>query len=270
MSRQLSILLLVLLGLAFADAGVELWVDGSGPLKTLPGGSYEVSGTLTGVDERGLLYRNPMDDNEDAATQEQIAQVAGAELDGPHLSFTFADLKGKLWRGTLHVDVDAQPGTYALSILPVAAAKGALPPAMRLTVFADSADLRASYYCVSRRFLGVSPFVPAGLILLVALYGLVRSFIDAGKREARLQAQGLGTIYKLAKRKTCWELMFGLGERHGVKAGDTLLLLDPAYQTVGEVVVEAVGPETAEARLTLGLTIRPDFLVARPDAPHVA
>lgn len=270
MIRRLSKLLLVLLALFLADAAVELWVDGRGPIKALPGGSYEVSGTLNGVDERGLLYRNPVDDNEDATPQEQIRAVARAELDGPGLSFTFADLKGKLWRGTLHVEDGARPGTYVLYVLPAAAPEGSQPPAARVTVFTDPAALRASYQCLSRRFLGVSPFVPVGLILILACYGLVRSFIEAGKREARLQAQGLGTIYKLAKSKAGWDMMFGLGERHGVKPGDRLLLLDSGYRTVGEVVVVAVGPETSEARLKPDSTIRPDFLVARQDAPHAA
>ena len=77
----------------------------------------------------------------------------------------------------------------------------------------------------------------------------------------------MAPIYKLARRKDHWELVFGLGSEDGIGEGSILEVRDVKGRLVGTVTPTRVTRETAEARLALDADISPYHLVAKPRIP---
>ena len=118
--------------------------------------------------------------------------------------------------------------------------------------------MRRSYLSLCERYLGFGPWWLVTGVAILAGFVLWRQFTLSGETDAALQASGLGPIYKLARNKDHWELLFGLGRRHGVREGEVLALLDQKRTRVGSVTALRVGEESSQARL--GLDAMPPWL----------
>lgn len=197
----------------------------------------------------------------------KAAEYLEASLDTQNAQVMLLELQGRIWRGEVSVAAGTGSGQYPLRIMP----RGGNPKEdatfYTLRLFPDEKALRRDLPSFCERELGIRPFWAFLALLPLGLGCLGLSFLVSGREDARRQALGLGSIYKLARRKHAWEVIFGLGSRHGVRTGDRLLLLDAAHKVVGDLVAAKVGPESTQAEVDLASRIEPGFLVARAGAP---
>jgi hypothetical protein len=115
-----------------------------------------------------------------------------------------------------------------------------------------------------KRWLGFDPWWATIVLIPGTLWAFRRAFKEAGRKEKALQDQGLGPIYRLAKKKDGWELIFGLGQEHGISVGDRLQVYTGRGEPTGqEITAEAVGAEAAHGRLGLDADIKADYLVGK-------
>jgi len=77
---------------------------------------------------------------------------------------------------------------------------------------------------------------------------------------------GMGTIYKLARRKDHWEVVGGLGQADGLRGGDPVVLLGPDHAVLAETTIHSVKTDYFTAYVDLAVPVTPDCLVARRTA----
>lgn len=200
----------------------------------------------------------------------QAAQYLGATLSTPDAAVELLELKGRIWRGLLVCNAEATPGEYRLTLVPRGGNPAEDATVYTVLLFADAASYRASLPTFGERRLGVRPIWLCLALLPPALACLGLSFLLSGREEARRQARGLGPIYKLARRKEAWEVIFGLGRVHGLSEGDRLLLLDRGLNVIGGLVAGRVSHDSTRAEVGLDVPIRADSLVALVQSPDVA
>ncbi len=251
--HRLSLAILFLVALAVIDAFLGV-LEPPNLFRLARGQTVPVSGDLTSPPIIGTRM------GEDP-TVEQVRAVLAYETDSPDLSLSLLELKGRMWRGELAAKTTAKSGQFGIKVYNQAD-PGEEEPVFVVRLFPDEAALRADLPSFSARYLGVRPLWLAFLGLVLGLGLLALSFVRSGREEAELQAQGIGSIYKLAKRKDEWEIIFGLGSEHGVHPGDRLLLLDRQRNVVGELTASRVGLDGSHATLPLDADVRPGYFVA--------
>lgn len=270
---KFSILLFVLFLVGILDIALYLIFDARGDiLRSLPGQSHEVLGKLPESIQNVNALPRERDAEKDA---QRIAllndKVLAYAADAPGISIHFQELRGRVWRGELTVADGTPPGRHTVRVFPkemlATPPPSEEPSTVKVQVFATPAALRASHMSLAERFLGVGPWwVIMGIIPLAGVL-LVVTFRQGGADEARLRARGLAPIYKLARNKDHWELVFGLGSEHGVQEGEHLELRDPNDRLVGMVTALRVKRESSEARLDLDADISPFHLVGKASTP---
>lgn len=266
---RLSVLLFLLFLAGIVDIILYLAFDAhSDVLRTLPGQQHEVVGKLP--EAVSNIYAMPRTDDSTKETQ-RIAllndKVLAFHTETAGLTLHFQELRGRVWRGELHVGPQTPPGRHTVTVStketlhPLATGEEA--STVLVDTFADAAALRQSYVSLSERFLGIGPWWLVTAILPLAGLLLLHGYRRAGEEEARLRARGLGPIYKLARGKDHWDILFGLGSIHGVQEGETLALLNAKLHRVGTILATRVGRESTEARLGLDADISPFHVVTR-------
>lgn len=184
----------------------------------------------------------------------------------PEIQIEFLELQGSLWRGVVRAPRFTPEGEITFQAYAKGQPPGEKTPHSTLRVFDSEERLRADLPSLVMRYLGVEPWwMLVGSLPLAALFGFL-VFRAQSDEEDELIARGVGPIYKLAKRKEGWEVLFGLGERQGVRVGDELCVLAPDGRTVGALKATKVGPTSSHATLDLAMEIGPDYLVARLDS----
>ncbi len=196
-----------------------------------------------------------------AGGRDLLARHVAAVLDAPDISVRFLELKGRLWRAQITAEPGARPGTFPMRVV-----FGGQPldeaPAYVVRVYPSPAALRADLPSLLERQFGVQPWwIVLGCIPLALAFGMA-VFRMAGRDLELLRRSGIGPIYKLAKRKQGWEVVFGLGSESGVRDGDRLLILNREYRPVGHLVAESVSVETGQAVVPLDADIGPGHFVA--------
>lgn len=185
----------------------------------------------------------------------------------PEIQIEFLELQGSLWRGVVRAPRFTPGGEITFQAYAKGQPPGEKTPHSILRVFDSEERLRADQPSLVLRYLGVEPWwVLAGSLPLAVLFGFL-VFRAQGDEEDELIARGVAPIYKLAKRKEGWEILFGLGARQGVRVGDELCVLAPDGRAVGALKATKVGPNSSHATLDLAMEIGPDYFVARPDSP---
>jgi hypothetical protein len=250
--------------LSMADTFVAATFDSSYVFKVVVGGQKIISGKLVGTvrpiegETTGPFQSNRIENP--VLLKKVLSYVPHHES----FRIRFIELKGRLWRAELLTDVGARPGEYPVHVFQTGNPPDPKEPPYRIQLFADEAAYQRSLVSFFRKWVGVDPWWVGIALIPVALGIFFHAWKKSGKEEAELQRRGIGAIYKLAKKKDGWELMFGLGSDHGIRAGDRLYVLDRRGRPTGqEVTAEGVSKEAAEARMDSKADIRPEYLIAR-------
>ena len=270
MARQRSNLTMVvfgLLALAMADILIDAVGNRSNIFKAVAGTVVPISGKLMGS-IRPYAPVNAIFDNR-IVDPARLDEILVCEPAYPAFRIRFIELKGRLWRAELQADSGAAAGQYPIIIRQRSLPPNPETPPLQVRIFADEGALHASQTSLFRRYLGMAPWVAALGLLPLALLLVYRAYKEAEGGVAALQARGIGPIYKMAYRKTGWEILFGLGSDHGVRNGDVLQILDARHRPLGIAVTAFhVGTQSGEAVVDPKVKLRPGFLVRHPSVQN--
>ena len=230
--------------------------------KAVAGTRELISGKLMGsvkpYTPKNAILGNQVDD------PALLEEILVCEPPNPVFHIRFLELKGRIWRAELLSDSGGAPGDYPIRIYQRSVGPDPDMPLVHVRIFSDAQALRASQASIFRRYLGMAPWAVAVALLPVVALLFYRTLKAGQGSVSALQAQGVGPIYKMAYRKTGWEIIYGLGSAHGVCPGDRLDLLDARKRPVGhQIVATRVGTESAEALVAPTVPLRPGWLVAR-------
>ncbi|MCF8079015.1 MAG: hypothetical protein K9K88_07025 [Desulfobacterales bacterium] len=250
--------------LSMADTLVAVVTSPSHLFKIVAGQENTVSGKLAGM-VRPIDNPNarPFLSNriQDPILLEKVLAYAPAHKT---FSLEFIELKGRLWRARIRTDGGAHPGDYPVHVFQKAVPPEKDDPPYTVRLFESEAALRQSQASLFKRFFGFDPWWATIVLIPGAFWAFHRAFKEAGRKEKALQNQGLGPIYRLAKKKDGWELIFGLGKEHGISVGDRLQVFTGRGEPTGqEITAEAVGAEAAHGRLHLDADIKAEYLVGK-------
>ena len=208
----------------------------------------------------------------------KTAGEIGVVSDSPGLVLNFDEplflgywLGVKMWRAELKADSALKPGRYTIKIIfpglsPEIKPEDRLKLEALLTytvnVYGDVKAQRQGSLSFINRFIGLPPWFLAIAFFLVSLStgGLI--FVISGKIDAEMAKQGFAEIYRVSKNAGGLEVFFGLGQCHGLEAGEKMGLFNESGDLLKEIVVDTIGKETSSAMVDL-LKIRPGFMVAR-------
>jgi hypothetical protein len=259
--NRLAVVFFGLFLLSVADLLVHTLSESNRTFKVLAGGEARVSGKLQQPIDARLLQASAAPSDRKNKPDVDYDRLLTYTTEGHDFGLRITDVQGRLWRGVLWADARALPGQASLQVF---ARPGPAPddgPLYTVHIFADRAGIRKSYRSLTKRFLGIEPlWVPLMLFPFAWLF-FTATYKATRREEGRMQVQGIGPIYKLAKRKDHWEVVFGLGALHGIQTGRTLQLLDTERQKVAEFIVDTVAEDYSTAKLDLSTPIRSDYLV---------
>jgi hypothetical protein len=263
--QRVTIAFFILFLLTVVDSICFALFESKTVFKVIAGGQIPISGKLVKpVDVRNIPKRGTGGEFDPQGVQ-RLNRLLTYEPSQRGYYIQFTGLEGRIWHGLLQIESSALPGEFGFNVFasdnpPVSAESSAY----RVIIYPDLETYRRSFFCLSKRWLGINPWWLSLLFLPVSILFFIAVFRATAIEDAKLQANGIGPIYKLAKRKEHWEVIFGLGHRHGVQPGDTLLILDPKRQPAGQLPVEQVHADYSTARVSLEERIRADYLIARP------
>jgi len=190
-----------------------------------------------------------------------INQILGYTPQNDFLKLEFKEVRGRFWRGRLAVGPTAPQGEITITVFQHSYPNDVSRYQVR--IFRDFAAYKSSLPSLSERYLGFPPWAVTLFLFPLAVILILINFLQSGKADRDLQAAGIGPIYKLARRKDHWEVVFGLGSQHGVQEGDTLILMDHQHTPVGEIKADVVRSESSTAALPISVTVTPRHMVVR-------
>ncbi|MGE4291514.1 MAG: hypothetical protein AB7E32_04815 [Desulfovibrio sp.] len=257
--RKLNLLavpLMVILAAAVIDATVSRLLTSDTEYSALPGTSVQASGVLENPVLGGQTSSGPADAAYDPNT---LLEASGDTQD---LFFHFEEVVGIIWRARIDVSPQALPGLRVFWVHERLVPPGQEAESCALTVFADKSSYEASFHSLFRRLLGIKAWWVAAALLPVCVALLALSFVVSNREDAMLRSQGIGSIYKLARRGEEWEVVFGLGSNQGVRQGDRLALLDDNLDHVDFVQALEVRAEYSATLVSRALPIKHNFHIA--------
>lgn len=233
-------------------------------IRVLAGGEAPVSGDLelpldeVSIEEHSKVSRGgrPLD------------LYLGFESSSKSVDVRFSELRGRFWRGSVGVAESAGPGEKTFRIFIQGQPRPEHEPTYTVRVFRDAAAMRADMDSVAERWLGIQPWWPIIASLPLGIFCMFKVYQQSGREDDRLIRSGMGPIYKLARRKQSWEIVFGLGTRQGVREGDRLAIVDRSGRRTGQLVAIKVGPDASHATVDVNVPVTPDHLVVLEDSPH--
>ncbi|MFH1155183.1 MAG: hypothetical protein V1793_15335 [Pseudomonadota bacterium] len=258
MANQMRIAVFILLIVSMIDTFVFSMFDSGNILKVMVGSTETISGKLGGD------LRLISEDLSNKVTDEHKLQSL---LDyAPHysnLDIHFIELKGRLWRATLHADNVLNTGDYPIRVFASALGLDMDAPPSLIRLFPDKLSYENSFRSVIRRYFGIAPFWITLIMIPVSILYYFLAFRKASNEEQELISQGIGPIYKVSKQKEKWEIIIGLGISHGIRTGESLVLLNRDKEPAGEIVVSRVKEDHSYAFADISMKIRPDFYVKK-------
>ncbi len=258
----IAVTALALMILAFLDASISGLLESDTLFRAVRGTSIPVSGLLEKSVEGAQTTSGFVSERYDPNSLLLVDPAS------PAFAMDFVEVKGKIWRGVISIPETQDPGEYRFTVHGRHDRPGEDAEMYSLRVFADNAGYRADSRSLFMRYTGLKSWAVALVMLVVGVGMLGMSFVLSGRAEALRQAQGIGSIYKLARRDEHWEVIFGLGSNHGVREGDRLLVLNAEHSPVADLVAQKVRADFSIAHVGLDTRIAPNFLVARKAQPH--
>lgn len=258
--RVYPILLAVILA-AMLDTCISAYRNPKRLFAAVAGEQMTISGQLEGQVAPARTGGDMFSENKvtDAELLENLLRVEPVHRE---FDIRFVERNGRLWRAVLTVRSGVAIGDYDFRVLQPNET-GAEEPPYKVRVYASAAARRESAPSYTVRMIGIAPwwlilgaFPP--LAVLMAM-----SWRRSREEERRLRRLGIGTIYKLARRKDHWELVGGLGQADGLKGGDPVYLLGPDHELIAETAVQSVKADHFTAKVELTVPVTPSCLVAR-------
>jgi hypothetical protein len=260
--QKFSVAVFVVMLLSMLDTCILAWSTPRNKIRAVAGETKNVTGKLADPVDPNLLKVH-FKTEEAQPAQNPADEILAYQPRRPEFQIRFVQAQGRMWRGILKVEPTAAPGNYPIRVFQRDRDPGEDSPELTVQIFSDEGSYRKSFISLSKRFLGLEPWWITLFLLPVGglcIYLVMRQTAEA---ETRLQSIGVGPIYRLAKGKDQWDIMFGLGSKHGVRPGDRLQILNANRQIKGSLEVLEVGPESSTAVLDLNADIAPDDLIAR-------
>lgn len=239
---------LCILSILFAiDGFIALAREPFNNVRLLQGESFKLTGPLSpGV--AGI----------DQMTYESDSNAVSMSFDNVISGFWMG---GRMWRGTVKLSPDIEPGRYELSVFGKEDQKKVGTNTFKISVYKDRASSNADSNSFLVRNFGVSPWVMAGSFLgLVVLLCACLYFIS-GKRDKLMAESGEAEIYHIAKDNDGFSLYFGLGQRNGIEKGMKLVLMNEEREPIEELVVESVSETDGLARVGPLCSVRTGYLI---------
>jgi len=267
----LSKILFVLFLFSIGDTILYMALDSRGAIRTLPGSKVYVVGETAPDIGGGKPLPEDSDDPEKAAERRKVInENLTYSTDTEGIRLDFHTLKGKMWQGELTVDKSVKPGAHLIrverageSLAGPGLASSEQPAPLEIKVFANSREYHDDFWSLTERYLGAGPWWITIAIIPMAAVILFLVYREGDREDERLRRKGLGPIYKLAKRKGGWDIIFGLGLRQGVAEGERMSIVDRDGREVVEIVAANVGPDAAKAFVATDRRLQPDYLVMR-------
>ena len=260
--RRISIAFFIIFLLALIDMVAFILSDSKTVFKVVAGGETEISGKLTDPIDPNDLRPLP-DQSGGPLANRDLNRLLAVSPENRHYAIRFTGVNGRIWHGILKTEPFAAPADLAFQVIQTGKPEEPRPTIYRVFIYPDEANYRHSYLSLTKRWTGIDPLWVPLMLLPMGVFLFWISYRIARQEESDLQAGGIGPIYKLVKQKERWEVVFGLGARQGIRAGDTLLVLDSRHRTIGEIVAREVAAEHATATIDRQTPIRADYLIAR-------
>ncbi len=261
LNRKFTLGVLILLVLSIIDTMIMAVTGSKYIFKAVAGKPAYISGKLdAAVDESRIRRFVSLVGKENYSTVYDEIITYTPQYD--FLRLRFLEVKGRLWRGVLESAESAPQGNYVVTVFQKALGPEEKTPKYTIRLFHNEQAYRKSFSSFAERYFGCAPFWITLVLLPLALYCIFITMRDAGGELAELQAQGIGPIYKLIRGKTEYEVIFGLGSRHGVYVGKRLRVLNKHREPVGEIIATEVGPEATTAAYPADNPIGPDHFIA--------
>ncbi|EPR41591.1 hypothetical protein dsx2_3110 [Desulfovibrio sp. X2] len=267
-SRALFVVFL----LSVLDIALYLVFDSGEPFRIVSGREMPIVGSLSDKEAALLPAVTEQSERDVKLAAERAQRLLLFTADNDFLGLRLADVRGRMWRGTLFATREATDGQYSFTVVP----RDMPPPSSQASaeqraeqhtvrIFESERALRDSYASFCVRYLGAEPWWTTGATMIATAVMLGLAFIRGGKEARNLQARGLGPIYKLALGQGAgeWELLFGLGAEHGVTEGATLAVLDSDGHWLGEFRAYGVSADASRGRLDKTVPVTHDCLIAR-------
>jgi len=260
-AKRIYPILLVLILAAMLDTCISSFRAPKHFFQAVAGQEMAISGQLEGQVVPSGAGGNMFSENK--VTQPALLAVL-LRVSPEHrgLAIRFVERNGRLWRAVMTVQEGIAEGDYAFQVLQPNEV-GLEQPTYTVRVFASAAARRASDPSYTVRLTGIKPWwlILAAFPPLAIL--MARSWRTSQAEERRLRSIGIGTIYKLARRKDHWELVGGLGQSDGLRGGDPVYLLKPDHALLAETTVHSVKTDHFTAFVDLAVPVTPECLVAR-------
>ncbi len=231
------------------DSSVAYLREPSNAFRLLPGQSSRLTGPLSpdAVAATDMTYES---------TSNQVS----ISMEEVNSEFWFG---GRIWRGTLRVAPDGEPGKYKVIVFGKADRRKVGANTFQVMVYKDRAAKLADSKSLFMRATGLNPMIFAvgffGLVLLCCA-GL---YFIAGIRDRLMAEQGEAEVYHVTRDKEGAIVYFGLGAMHGIQGGAKLVLMDNKRQPVEEITVDSVNSEDSRARVGPLVTVEAGYLVKR-------
>jgi hypothetical protein len=262
--QKAAMALSVLTLLGVADGLARSIREPAQTFRVVAGSETLASGTLDiTLDADGVKAHSEVARSGDAKRLNNYLKYTASS---PEIQIEFIELRGTLWRAIVRAPRSLPAGVVSFVVYARVQPPTDKTPRYSLRVFDSVEGQQADLPSFSLRYLGIEPWwvVMIGLPL-AAFFGFL-VFRATGEEEDALIARGIGPIYRLARRKEGWEILFGLGAKQGLQPGEELVLLTPEGHVAGTFRADQIGPNSTRATLDLGTDIRPDYYVARPQS----
>ncbi|MHC1727153.1 MAG: hypothetical protein AB9866_14295 [Syntrophobacteraceae bacterium] len=232
-----------------ADGGIAYLREPFNSLRMLPGESMRLTGPMApGVaDLEAMTFQS--DSGSIAMNLEEL--ISGFWLGA------------RMWRGTLRLSADIEPGKYLVSVYGKEDQKKVGDNTFQIIVYKDLQAYLSDSKSLIQRYSGFSPWSVTAFSFLLVLLTCGLLYLLAGKRDRLMAEQGEAEIYHITKDDSGLSVYFGLGERNGVEKGSVLLLMDSREQALEEIMVDSVSETDAVAKVGLDRKVRTGFLVKK-------
>jgi hypothetical protein len=202
---------------------------------------------------------------------EEVQELTGLayESSTPHLHLTFEALHrgywlgGWTWRGLLTVAPETAPGRHRLTVSPRDNNAVHPPQEFTIVVFPDLASYHQSSLSLIRQHFDLSPWQVLAVFLPLTVLAFALVYHFSRRQEVLLAEKGQAEIYKVDIGEGFYEVVFGLGTRHGVHPGARLTVFNEYQQNIGTLEVIKASETDAIGVASVVQAIRPGYTVSR-------